>query len=241
MTASPTAPQASPQNSHLQRPLLLVLLALSFVLSPFFNLASALYVGHHPSWFLPSVWVQLFLKLSVAEQAIMVAGPIVGILLFVQQKRSWTLAVALVISATVFNLFFGTEAHAEGLRWLSAFNVFTTVGLIGILYFFRYPYLDQRDSISMGPAQRFQVNIQCELENFGNCRVTNISKTGCHVADVSDPKFSKGSNVLLKFERSIEVKCTVIHLHKGIGLRFVDPSTQLKALVQRYMEDAKGR
>ena len=150
-----------------KKPWPLVLLSFCFLFSPIGNLAIALFVGGHPRWYNPVVWFELFMRLDFSEKVFMLSAVVVAFLLFKQRKQSWFAAVILLVLVSINNLFFSKEVHSQSFQILSFVNISTTLGLLLVLYYFRYPYLDQRDSILGGMAKRVKVHIPVEVDGLG--------------------------------------------------------------------------
>lgn len=232
--------KSSPQSFKTKRPLPLLLVAIGFLLSPFINLSSALMVGGHPRWFHPLVWFDLFFKLRFSEKSLMLSGIIVALLIFLQRKRSWFFAVLLLVLITYYNLFLAKASQIEGFQILSAFNIIVTLSMLIILYYFRYPYLDQRDSILGGMARRVLVKVPAEIEGLGECTLVNLSKTGCLVASIENSNnVNVGSRIFLLFKDGIKVECQVMHMKNGLGLKFENPSKMARQQINKWISEAE--
>lgn len=223
-------------HAKLKRPWTLTVLALSFAIAPVVNLIIALYLGGHPLWYSPTTWIKLFFKYSAFEQFAFVAGIAVSVLLFRQSKRSWGLAFTLVILITGYNFLFSSASQSQSFQMLSVFNISATLSLIGILYFFRYPYLDKRDSIVGGTAPRYPCHIGIKVNTSQSAIVKNISKSGCFF-ECADPNvYQKGQKIQIEFQANTSVTAEVIHTRQGVGVKFLFQNKSEMAIVENYIK-----
>ena len=237
MTQSETISEKSKSSFKSKKPWPLLILSACFLLSPFFNLASSLYVGGHLKWYSPIIWTDLFRRLSLPEQTLMLSDVAVAILLFTQNKRSWFFALFLVIFTACYNIFSESTNNNGNFAILSYVNIAATLGVFAILYFFRYPYLDKRDSVLQGEAPRERVNIKTSIRDRGACEITDISKTGCKIilVDSSSKPLLTGDQIELALTSTTSVACTVVHTNNGYGLKFVKPSSEAKKQILQWI------
>ncbi len=232
MDQTETKPKKIDGDFKPKRPWQLFVLSICFLISPFVNLASALYVGGHLHWYNPVYWFDLYCKLSLPEQILMVSDFGVAALLYFQTKRSWLAAIFIVVLTTGFNFISETSTMHSGLQILSVINITATLGILATLYFFRYPYLDQRESVIGGVAKRKTVSIAAFIRDHGPCEIINISKTGCKIVPLKS--LQQGTEVTLVFNNAIDVPSEVIHSSEGHGLKFKKISSAAKKQIAEW-------
>ena len=74
-----------------------------------------------------------------------------GCALLHQRKGSWLLAIIALLLTSVFNFHYALEFNAKlarGRYFFPALFMMSNIGVVSILYYFRFPYLDRREAWS---------------------------------------------------------------------------------------------
>lgn len=105
---------------------------------------------------------------------------IAGFCFSMQRKICWFIALFLLFGVFISNVFYASILAAqlqsyEYQLWL-ALSVLLAITLI--FSYFRFPYLDGRDTAWFGVANRMEVSIPAILGSKQNGKVTSISITG---------------------------------------------------------------
>ena len=229
------------QKFELKKPTIVRMLALCFLLAPAFNMANALFAAGLATWYSPKSWISLFLHLPVTEQGLHGLVIIAGILLLKQRKSSWTVAVMILFGVSIFNIV-STILQGEKLQILSGANMLINMGALVVCYFFRYPYLDQRDHILSGMAQRFTIDAPVMLNQKIEGRVKNISTTGCFISVANYIEFQVNDEVQIVILNSKDVlQARVVFIKDGLGLQFMNLSLSQKDYLNKFIDSIKSQ
>src|SRR4051794_26914115 len=90
---------------RLKRPIVVTLLACSYILTGPIHVMQVLLFGHDSEWYSPVRWVEIFAGMTTVDQAICFLIPIAGLGLLVQRKRSWAMAIAGLFMAFAQNIY----------------------------------------------------------------------------------------------------------------------------------------
>lgn len=228
----------------LKRPVIIQLLGIGFLLAGPFNLAFALLQTEQGAWWDPRMWASLFQHLPLQEQLLLTLLPISGALLYVQRKTSWFFALATMFTLSAYNIyviFSGEETLMAGVT-LTGINAV----IITIFYFFRFPYLDQRDHLFKGISTRYVVRyptVGFWTEDGKNLQsqflVTNLSESGCFLVAQNGALPRVGLNLQIKLAE-VNISCRLVHTRQdGFGVAFDDPSVISDKLVKQIIEASK--
>jgi hypothetical protein len=102
-----------------------------------------------------------------------------GLLLVFQRKLFWFLAIVILFLVAVLNLYHASilAARMESFdyQFMLSVTVFLSIGLIS--YYYRFPFLDGRDTGLFGIAHRFDVSMPSQLDSLQGT-VTSASVSG---------------------------------------------------------------
>jgi hypothetical protein len=102
-----------------------------------------------------------------------------GLLLVFQRKLFWFLAICILFLVAVLNLYHASILAARmqsfDYQFMLSVTVFLSIGLIS--YYYRFPYLDGRDTGLFGIAHRFTVSMPSKLDELQGS-VTSVSVSG---------------------------------------------------------------
>jgi hypothetical protein len=182
---------------------------------------------------MPMRWVQVFGEMSFVDEAICVLIPLAGIGLMMQRKRSWALAIAGLFFAFCQNVY--CIATGAELIYPIAFPILGNSLVFVVLYFFRYPYLDRRDSILSGYTRRYPVTIPIRFENV-DVVVKSISAFGCSIEFNGKMKMPAVHSNIKFTMHGIEFEGHVRYHHdKHIGVRFENPKRLSRSKLREFV------
>lgn len=139
----------STPEASLKKPLGIYAMALLFILAPLGNIMISFLGSGLTNWYEPAIFVALLKTISVFDWVWLGLLIVTGLLLFVQHKLSWTVAIVtlvLVLGINAFRLFQADPNSIEPhfLKIFSILAVVTTLGVLVIAFYFRFPYIDRR-------------------------------------------------------------------------------------------------
>lgn len=217
---------------RLKKPFVIWALGVCFLFAPPANMAAALFMGNVSNWYVPSLWLGFFVRMDLAQQIFAALFPVAGISLLVQRKTSWLFAIVLLICGCVNSLYtYFTQDHL----------VFPVVGplLVNgtfcvVLFYFRFPYLDRRDQILRGVANRYPLLLPIRMDNIEGVSTENLSRGGCFL------KFPAGrvlpavnSHIRIQLN-DIHITCLVLrHDKNGCAVKFESPARIPRSMLRQ--------
>lgn len=133
-----------------------------------------------------------------------------GISLLVRHKTAWMFSIGLctafVISTgySFIHEFDSAEPLLNTAKIVDCILVFIVVGTVA--YYFRYPYLDRRQSWLAPTADRFAVSTSVILGTL-HTHTVDVSYTGANILNTTDEVFKVGDKVPLHFEEIEDIHC----------------------------------
>ncbi len=102
-----------------------------------------------------------------------------GALLVFQRKLFWFFSIVILFVVAVLNLYHASilaaRMEAFDYQFMLSVTVFLSIGLIS--YYYRFPYLDGRDTGLFGIAHRFDVKMSSQLDQLPGT-VLSVSVSG---------------------------------------------------------------
>lgn len=136
-------------EASLKKPLGVYAMAILFILAPLGNILISFLGSGLSNWYEPPIFIALLKTISVFDWLWLGLLILTGILLFIQHKLSWTIAIAtlvIVLGINAFRLFQADPNSIEPnfLKIFSILAVVTTLGVLVIAFYFKFPYIDRR-------------------------------------------------------------------------------------------------
>jgi hypothetical protein len=140
---------SSSTSSQLKKPIGVYAMAIMFILAPIGNILISFKGSGLENWFEPHIFMALLKTVSGFDWIWLGLLALTGVLLFKQHKLSWTVAIAsliLVLGINAVRLFQADPNSIEPhfLKIFSILAVVTTLGVLVIAFYFRFPYIDRR-------------------------------------------------------------------------------------------------
>lgn len=133
-----------------------------------------------------------------------------GISLLVRHKTAWVFSIGLCsafVISTGFSFireFDSSEPLLNIAKIVDCILVFIVVGTVA--YYFRYPYLDRRQSWLAPTADRFKISTSVVLGTL-HTQTEDVSYTGANILNTSSEVFRVGDKVPLQFEEIEDIQC----------------------------------
>lgn len=136
-------------EASLKKPLGVYAMAILFILAPLGNILISFLGSGLANWYEPPIFMALLKTISVFDWIWLGLLILTGVLLFVQHKLSWTMAIlslVVVLGINAFRLFQADPNSIEPhfLKIFSILAVVTTLGVLVIAFYFKFPYIDRR-------------------------------------------------------------------------------------------------
>lgn len=136
-------------DASLKKPLGVYAMALLFILAPLGNILISFFGSGLSNWYEPPIFLALLKTVSVFDWIWLGLLFLTGVLLFIQHKLSWTLAIitlVVVLGINALRLFQADPNSIEPnfLKIFSILAVVTTLGVLVIAFYFKFPYIDRR-------------------------------------------------------------------------------------------------
>ena len=136
-------------DASLKKPLGVYAMALLFILAPLGNILISFLGSGLSNWYEPPIFMALLKTVSTFDWIWLSLLFLTGLLLFIQHKLSWTLAIVtlvIVLGINALRLFQADPNSIEPnfLKIFSILAVVTTLGVLVIAFYFKFPYIDRR-------------------------------------------------------------------------------------------------
>lgn len=211
---------------QLKKPLLVYGLAACFMVAPLGNLVMSMIKFGVPHWYYPSAMFDFIGHVSWMDRIWLLLTFSAGISLTIQRKTFWLVGMSVLLVAGLFNLkngFFDQDGfHGPTLE--TGFLLLSNFGVIGLLYHFRFPYLDRRESW-WGVHPRFACYLPVKGEGFSG-RCLNVSMSGAFL-EIHDKTFEPGQEIHFTLGEMSYIKAEIVRKgDKGYGVQFSLDGTQ---------------
>lgn len=135
--------------SQLKKPIGIYVMAIMFILAPLGNILISFLGSGLKNWFEPTIFMALLKTVSPFDWFWLGLLFLTGLFLLKQHKLSWTMAIVtlvLVLGVNAIRLFQADPNSIEPhfLKIFSILAVVTTLGVLVIAFYFRFPYIDRR-------------------------------------------------------------------------------------------------
>lgn len=134
---------------QLKKPVGIYVLAVLFLLAPIGNILISFAGSGVANWYDPSVFVPFMQTIPKLDWAWLGLLFLTGLLLFKAHKLSWSIAIAsllIVLAVNTYRISFvdTNSIDPNFLKIFSVIAVLSTIGVLVIAFYFRFPYLDRR-------------------------------------------------------------------------------------------------
>ena len=163
----------STPEASLKKPLGVYAMATLFILAPLGNILISFLGSGLTNWYEPAIFSALLKTVSVIDWIWLGLLALTGVLLFVQHKLSWTVAISTLVLVLGINAVrvFQADTNSIDPHFLKIFSILavvTTLGVLVIAFYFRFPYIDRRmkwTSTDQNPDRRTESRESDERRN----------------------------------------------------------------------------
>lgn len=214
-----------------QLPLLIRAIIIVLLLAPVGNFAATFSALGLPEWYYPHNFVRLSLQVSAFDWMWNSLLFVSGVLLLLQRKLAWAVAVFALffaLAANFLNWYLGRITNLD-----TGFFLLTSLGslsMLAILFYFRYPHLDRRDRW-ISKNERLPITVKVGIVRPVKCEamLINISQTGAlvEVPETQSGSFALHSQLTLALPTGKHIDAQVVRVTRnGIGVSFQNRLSQ---------------
>ncbi len=240
---------ASSKPLPLKRSLFLHIVAFSFIFAPLGNIIISFYGTGRTDWTHPQVFILWLQTIPSFDWFWLILTFVTGILLLVQHKTSWAMAVFnlfLILFVTIYRWFTTGELIDVDYAYFqaqTAVSVLITLLGCGVIFYFRFPYLDRRTSwFSSYALPRFDIKTDVTLmgQDVFNGRTNNLSLSGALV-ELDKPLGPSAKmrviDMIFVEIKNLKVECQIIS-HNGtqVRLKFRGLKGEARQQLQKWID-----
>ena len=165
-----------------------------------------------------------------------------GILLFRPHKLSWSIAILTLFLVLLINAYRLSRVDSNSidpifLKVFSLLAIISTLSVLVISFYFRFPYLDRRANW-FSNMQRFDIRTTA-MANGIKANTESISSSGCRLSFDIPCEFKTSERIMVKFHEisKFETAAEVIEkLEFGARIEFRNPSAEFKQDFERWLK-----
>jgi len=222
-------------NSALKRPTGVYLVAVLFLLAPFGNILISFAGSGIKNWYRLDIITPFIQSVPAADWIWLGLLFVTGLLLLRPHKLSWSLALFSLVLVLIINAYrlFNVDTNSIDPIFLKVFSVLAIISTLSVLIiaaYFRFPYLDRRSKWLSTAYQRLDIRTGV-LVNGIKAATESVSNAGCRLSFDKPCEFRKSDIINLKFVElsQIETEAEVIEkLEFGIRIEFRNSSSKFK-------------
>jgi hypothetical protein len=234
---------------NLRKSLFLQLVAVSFMLAPLGNIMISFFGTGRTDWTHPQVFILWMKTIPSFDWFWLILTFVTGVLLLIQHKTSWAMAIfnlGLIMTVTVYRWFTTGELIDVDYSYFqaqTAVSVLVTAMGFGVLFYFRFPYLDRRTSwFSSYALPRFEIKTVVTLmgQDVFEGRTSNLSMSGALV-ELDKPLGASAKmkviDMIFPEIRNLKVECQIIsHRETQVRLKFRGLKGEPRQLLQKWID-----
>lgn len=236
-------------RTALQKPRLLQAMALLFLLAPLGNILISFYGTGRPDWAEGPVFWRWLSTVNLLDWLWLGSTFITGILLLIQHKTAWFLAIINLGLILVVNIYRWTttgELIDVEYSYFWQQNLFSLLGTLlglGIIFYAKYPYLDRRTKWLNWGAPRFEISTAATLmgQDVYYGKTQNISMTGCLLElnkALGPSSKMRYVDLVLPEIKNLKLKCQIVH-HEGalVRVKFRELKGENRQTLQKWLQN----
>jgi hypothetical protein len=233
----------------LQRPIFLQIIAVCFLLAPIGNILISFYGTGRDDWSHPSVLLIWLKTIPAFDWMWLTLTFVTGILLLIQHKTSWMIAIFNLLLILAINIYRGyttgelIDVDYSYFKTQVAFSVMGTIAGLCVVFYFRYPYLDRRAGWFHYALPRFNVETPIKLmgQDVYLGKSVNLSLSGVLV-DLERPLGPSGNmkyiDVIFPEVKNLKVEAQIIkYTGTQVRLKFRGLRGETRKSLQDWLED----
>ena len=166
-----------------------------------------------------------------------------GLLLLVRYKIIWILVMVQIVLVTLLNLGevfvnWGEESVLQ-YNFQLLFSVSMMCSIFIVASYYKYPYLDRRDTLLFGIADRYRVQMQAVVNETIMGEVISASISGVLFKSQGELKFDEDKNIILTIPEmnlnGVPMKF-VSQSDSGVRLKFKWPGFGLSRKIKKQLK-----
>jgi hypothetical protein len=229
----------NPKVFQLKKPVLVWIVGCCYLIAGPATLIQIAVFEHIAKWYDPSVWLNIFAQMSFLDQAVCAAAPVAGMSLLIQRKRSWVLAIAVLLGALVQNIY--CIVSGEELLYPIAIPMIANSAVLIVFYYFRFPYLDRRDRIFSGLTKRYPIEMPVTIDQHKGVLAKSISTAGCNLVFTPKQKLPDVNSTVQFQIDGISFEGTIRYHHKEtVGVRFIFPRRLSRSKLRQILNHSEA-
>ncbi len=229
-------------STVLKRPTGVYIMAVLFLLAPIGNILISFAGSGVENWYSTGVLLPFLKSVPLLDWLWLSLLFVTGILLFRPHKLTWSLAIftlLLVLGINAYRLF-NVDSNSIDPAFLKAFSVMailSTLSVLVIAFYFRFPYLDRRTNwLSNSP--RLEVKTEALVDGV-KAETESVSQTGCRLSFEGASKLQKNKMVTLFFPAISKTEVLAEVVEDGdtaARVEFRDPGAFFKQDLDRWLK-----
>ena len=229
-------------NTALKKPTGVYILAVLFLLAPIGNILISFAGSGIKNWYDIGVITPFLQSIPALDWIWLGVLFVTGVLLFRPHKLSWSIAIftlVLVLSINAYRLFKIDENSIDPafLKVFSVLAIISTLSVLVISFYFRFPYLDRR-SKWFSNIQRIDFRTPA-LANGIKAVTESVSIAGCKLSFEVPCEYKKSEVIKLKFLEISKVEADAEVVEKsefGIRVEFRNLSPEFKQDLDHWVK-----
>lgn len=232
-------------QSALKRPTGVYIVAVLFLLAPIGNILISFAGSGIKNWYDLGVLIPFIQSIPSLDWLWLGLLFITGMLLFRPHKLSWSLAIfslLLVLSINAYRLY-NVDTNSIDPVFLKVFSILAIISTLSILIiatYFRFPYLDRRANW-FSNVERFEVEIPTTV-NGNKAIVESISSNGCRISFEQPTQLKKSDFFKTKLGEISKYECELEVIEKmeyAVRAEFRNPNPSFKQDLDRWLKKRK--
>lgn len=231
----------------LKKPILLKILAILFIFAPLGNVVLSILIQGRFEAFEPTQFINLVMEIPAADLIWLGLLSFTGLLLYVQHKTSWALAVITLFITLGMNFYHyldldsAPDSSAIVLTQIF-FSVFATLTVLMVIFYARYPYLDRRRGWLFPAVRRVraQTPVKIMAQDIFEGITESISIRGCRIhlqRDLGAIAKMKFVDIIFPEIRNIKLKARIVEYSDNVlRLRFKDLGPNENKILSKWLQ-----
>lgn len=228
-------------NSVLKKPTGVYIIAILFLLAPIGNILISFAGSGVENWYKIEVMLPFLQSIPLVDWIWLGLLLVTGVLLYYPHKLSWSVAIFTLLLVLMINAYrlFNVDKNSIDPNFLKVFSVLAIISTLSVLviaFYFRFPYLDRRSNW-LSKTQRLNIRIPI-LINETKALTESISTTGCRLSFDRPCEFKHLEIVRLKFLEisKVEIQAEVIEkLEFGARVEFRSLNSEFRRDLDQWL------
>lgn len=230
------------QKAVIKKAIGIHIIASLFLLAPFGNILISFAGSGIQNWYNIDVLFAFLLTIPLLDWLWLSLLFITGLLLFRPHKLTWSIAIGTLVLVLLINAIrlYQVDSNSIDPTFLKVFSVLAIISTLSILViamYFRYPYLDRR-SKWLSEVKRLEIRTSI-MVNDHKAQTESLSNAGCRISFDKPCAFIKGDFIKLKFTEISRTECqaeVVEKLEFGARVEFKNLPKAFRQDLDRWLK-----